>query len=381
MNPKSFGADSPGQLLRISYPNDDLAFLPNLLPPELKLSDELVRLLIKAHRAVGELNGIGQTLDNPNLLLRRLQSRESLTSSGIEGTHVSPTQLLKYELNPVEPGSSKEQDSNEVYNYQRSLMLGSDSLNSYPLGSHLLQALHAELMKGVRGMDKLPGRYRISHVQFGSDARYVPPPAEHVQQLMDQLFEYSETDQQTDPLIKAFLIHYQFESIHPFTDGNGRVGRLLLSLMIAKWLGHTQPWLFMSAYFEEYKEEYVEKMFAISSQGKWTDWLEFCLRGTEQQAKDSIKRCKRFHNLRSDFFARVQGKSKYSNEIIDMLFHQPGLHIQDLADKYGIAYNTAKKNVRIFVDAKILKEEPDNHPKLYVADEILKVANARLLDL
>lgn len=376
MDKSLFDENAPGELIRITYPHDDFAFIPNELPPQLVLDNHLWKLIVDARSSLAELNGIGQTLPNPNLLLRPLQTREALKSSSIEGTYVTPEELLIYRSAPREPKSSTDADSQEVDNYRKALEQGIEMLDSIPFGNYLMRGLHGILLTGVRGKDKSPGEYRNSHVQLGSDARFLPPPAERIQGLLDGLFSYINTEtSEYDPLTRAFLVHYQFECIHPFKDGNGRMGRLLLALMISKSLTDA-PWLYLSAFFDQHREEYVEKLFKVSTKGQWYQWIEFCLRAVIFQSHDSIKRCKAFQALKKEFHNRVESQAtKQSHNLIEWLFEKTAFTVKEVAERFEISYNTAKKNVEVLTKVEILKEAPNTYPAVYYSPELLSASN------
>lgn len=334
-------------------------------------------MLADAREALGTLNGIGQILPDPQLLVRPLQSREAIASSSIEGTVVSPQQLLLYELDPQEPrnASEKSADWQEVANYGDALRHGCDLLKDLPICNRLIRETHAILMRGVRGQNKSPGRFRDQHVQIGSTGRFIPPPHVEVARLMDQLEKYiNQSDDDCDPLVKSFLVHYQFEAIHPFRDGNGRVGRLLLALMIYSAHGHSLPWLYLSAFFEDYREEYVGLLFKVSTDGAWDEWVEFCLRATITQARDSINRCHRLRRLRDDFQQRVTKHSRRTYQIVDRLFRSAVLTIPAIQREFDCAYHTAEKDVDKLVRSGILREVNDQHPRLFYASEIIEIA-------
>lgn len=378
MDKNLFTADATGEVVRLEKPFRDHAFIPAPLPPtwefdRVKLSD----LLGDARELLGTLNGIGQTLTDPELLVRPLQRGESISSSSIEGTYVTPEQLLLYEKDPTDAVSTSEPmaDWMEVFNYSRALQQGCELIDNRPITNHTIRSIHATLMAGVRGKDKSPGEYRTGQVQIGSNARYVPPPPNEVERLMDNLTEFANSvDERFNPLVKAFIAHYQFEAIHPFSDGNGRIGRALLSMMIYKWHGHVQPWLYLSPFFEKYKDEYVRNMFRISTSGDWLSWIEFCLRGTIQQSKDAIARCHRFRELRAEFPFRVKSHSPRTHILIESLFRDPIVSITEAAKKLGVTYHTAKADIDRLVECGILKELGNWRPKRFYSDEIVAIA-------
>lgn len=379
MDPGKFGKQFPGRLVEIAtLRKKDWAFVPDELPPRWTFPDHLWPLLVDAKEALGTLNGIGQILDEPELLLRPLKTREAITSSMIEGTYVTPEQLLLYELDPTEPTSAAGEmaDWNEVFNFSSALAAGCKLLQELPLCNRLLRETHQILMNGVRGRDKRPGEFRVVQNQIGSSARFIPPPASEVARLMGNLESYINADDgDIDPLVRAFIAHYQFEAIHPFEDGNGRVGRLLLALMIYQKLGHKCPWLYMSAYFEEYRDEYVENMFKVSTHGDWDRWIEFCLNGVVVQANDSVRRCHRFNELKKSYRARVPAANRRAHQLLECLFRQPALNVNLVKTLLGVkSYHTAEKAVDALVSANILSVLSEQRPRTYYAHEIAAVA-------
>ncbi|MEX2315699.1 MAG: Fic family protein [Pirellulales bacterium] len=378
MNRKEFTTAATGQLVPVQLATGkDWAFVPHQLPPEWSFPSSLWPLLAEAKEALGTLNGIGQTLSDHQLLLRPLQNREAISSSSIEGTYVTPEQLLLYELDPrdAESASDRAADWNEVFNYNRALVQGCELLKTLPVCNRLVREMHGILMTGVRGHYKNPGQFRDCQVQIGSQARFVPPPSETAKTCINDLEKYlNEEDQQFDPLVRCFLVHYQFEAIHPFADGNGRVGRALLALMIYKLLGHAMPWLYMSAYYEQFRDEYMQFLFQVSARGDWQNWIEFCLRGTVIQAKDSIRRCHQFNALRADFHARVDTPTPRTHAQIEGLFQSPVVTIPSLSKNFDVAYHTAQMDIERLASVGILHEFPDEYPRTFVAREIMKIA-------
>jgi len=378
MDKSLFGNKSPGVLAQVTHPHKDWSFIPNPMPPSWSFPTYLWPLLAEAKQSLGTLNGIGQTLPNPEILLRPLQSREAIESSRIEGTYVTPEQQLLYELNPKEPSSptSKVADWLEVFSYSAALKLGIEAMAEQPTITNVfIRQLHQRLMRGVRGSSKSPGKFRMCPVIIGSSGRFIPPPANEVDPLMTNLKEYiNAEDQGIDPLVKCFLVHYQFETIHPFEDGNGRVGRLLLAMMICWELKHSMPWLYMSAYFEKYRDEYIECLFKISSEGQWSQWIEFCLRGTVEQANDSINRCHRFKELRIKLNGLVKSATPRSHKIIDLLFTSQMLTIPSLKKEFGISYATARSDIKRLEDSGILREIQEVRPRSFYCPELMKIA-------
>lgn len=358
-------------------------FIPDEMPPRWEFPARLWPLLSEARTALGTLNGIGQTLPNPELLLRPLQSREAITSSKIEGTYVTPRQLLLYELDPTEPSEPNEEAASwrEVFNYSLALRAGCQMLTELPIASRLILSMHQTLMTGVRGQDKSPGRYREIQVQIGAIAKYVPPAHREIPRLMGNLEKFINGNQAGfDPLVVCYLTHYQFEAIHPFVDGNGRVGRALLALMVYQNLKHSMPWLYMSAYFEKNKEEYTDNLFRISTHGDWERWIEFCLHGTVVQSNDAIVRCHRFNQARKRFHETCENPTPRTHEIIEGLFDSPVLTIPYLKKKFGVHYQTAQKDVEKLVEQGILQDVPDKHPRSFYSPELMRIAYSDTLE-
>ena len=382
MDKSKFADKCPGELIEIDLPSvsgkskKDWAFLPNEMPSDWEFPEKLWPLLADAKEAAGTLNGIGQTLSEPDLLLSPLQRREALTSSIIEGTYVTPEQLLVYELDPHESTSHTEamSEEREVFDYGRALSKGRELLVELPICIRVIKEIHEVLMAGAQGRFKSPGKFREVQVQIGSSGRFMPPPESEVKRLMNNLELYiNSSDDRYDPLIKCYIVHYQFETIHPFGDGNGRVGRVLLALMIYKCLQHSMPWLYLSAYFEKYKDEYVQNLFNVSAKNDWDTWIEFCLRGTIEQAEDSVRRCHDYKNLKEEFHDRVNSPTTRTHLIIEGLFKSPVLTIPKLAEKFDITYHTARKDVERLVNDGILKELSSRRPKYFYSPEIIEI--------
>ena len=223
---------------------------------------------MEAREAIARLDGVGRHMPNHNLLLRPLQQREALRSSSMEGTYATPEELLLYQAEPREPRSSDDRVNawREVFNYGQALTAGKEILDEgYPLSLQLIRTLHAELLRGVRGEEKAPGEFRQRQVQVGAGGRFIPPPAHYLPECLEALEQSLAAQTGIDPLIRAFMVHYQFEAIHPFNDGNGRVGRLLLSLHIYRSMELGSPWLYLSPFFERHKDDYIDSLFRVSA--------------------------------------------------------------------------------------------------------------------
>lgn len=379
MDKSLFGPVSPGRLVAISP--DEVAFIPNPLPPAWTFPVRLWPVLAEAKRHIGELEGLGSVLPNPAILLRPLEDRESIQSSRLEGTYATPKELLLFELEPKESVSENDRTNDfiEVHNYRRALNHGTTS--SLPLSLRLVREMHAILLTGVRGKDKTPGEFRRIQVAIGATRRFVPPPPEVVMECLDPL-EKSFHDEGSgyDPLVSCFLAHYQFETIHPFNDGNGRVGRLLLSIMLQEKCGLSKPWLYMSEFFDRHRDDYIGRLFSVSTRAAWDDWIEFCLLGVLTQAKDTVARCRKLLAVRDDYTRRLQqiGGSIRLSAIVDLIYDLPFVRIPDLANRLNVTYPTAKADVDKLIRAGILQALDDASSKTFYAPEVFNVAYSEL---
>lgn len=380
MDRNQFTAQAPGTLIRIETPEADWAFIPEPLPTRFETPSELFPLLLRAREEIARLDGVGRYMTNPGVLLRPLQRREALKSSSLEGTFATAEELLLYQLDPRDPASATDPANAwlEVLNYDRALRRGLTLLDEIPFSRRLICEMHQTLLGGVRGANKLPGALRDTQVHIGSDRRFVPPPPKQAEAEFNTLETHMNSDTEIDPLLRAFMTHYQFETIHPFRDGNGRVGRLLLSLTIHRWCGLSRPWLYLSPFFERYKEEYIQRLFRVSTHGDWNGWLAFCMRATVAQAEDATYRFDRLLELQKSFKDRLAKFGKNSRLIIeaDGLIESPVVTIPWLMKKHDITFPTAKADIGKLVKAGILEETSGySRPAKFISREVLAVIN------
>ena len=378
MDIKQFTNESPGRLIAIQADwGADHSFIPDALPPRWEFPGFLWPQLAEAKAQLGLLEGVGRGLPNPMLLLQPLSRREALQSSALEGTFSTAEQLLLFEHDPKQPESKEDpvNDWLEVANYRRALEHGINS--KLPLSTRLLKEMHKILLTGVRGKDRTPGLLRSVPVGIGSGGRFIPPPHGQVENLLDDMEKYIHTiSSEYDPLVVCFLVHYQFETIHPFSDGNGRIGRLLLAMMIQKLCKLSKPWLYMSGYYNRYREEYAQHLFNISAKADWTSWVKFCLQGTLEQARDTITRCEKLRCLKEKYVQQVQqcGGSARLIQIVEELFNSPFIEVTKLKKLTNVSYPTAKADAGRLVEIGILKVLPKIRPATYCANEIFKIA-------
>jgi Fic family protein len=388
MNPERFRNSPSGRLLQVGQGEAAYwAFIPNPLPPPLPLDPPLVRTLSDADRALGELAGLGRTMPNPHLLIAPFIRREAVLSSRIEGTQADLTDLYAYEAGQlplfaeVKP-PPPEADVREVGNYVRAMEYGLKRLDTLPVSLRLLRELHARLMEGVRGEHATPGEFRRSQNWIGrpgctiQDAEFVPPPVPEMQEALDAFEKYLHVEDNYPPLIRLAFIHYQFESIHPFLDGNGRIGRLAVTLLLVNWDLLPLPLLYLSAFFEKRRQDYYALLLRVSRQGAWPQWVEFFLRGVAEQARDAGQRAKRLQDLQEGWRARLARNRSPGLlfRLADSLFETPILTIPQARRFLEISYPSAKATVEKLKTAGILEQVGESSAgKIYTAPDILKI--------
>ena len=336
------------------------AFRPNPLPPELKWTPSLVRAMSHADRVLGRLAGEGRRLPNPHLLIRPFVRREAVYSSRIEGTQATLGELLAAEAGAVVERSPD--DLREVGNYVTALEYGVERLNTLPLSVRFMCELHERLMVGVRGGHATPGEFRRTQNWIGragctlADASYVPPPPG---ELMEHLARWEKFlhDESLPPLAHAALMHYQFEAIHPFLDGNGRVGRLLITLCLQQRAVLPAPLLYLSAFFEATRRDYYDGLREVTERGDWANWLHYFLNGVARQAEDALSRSERMNQLLAGWRIELSGLgSKMPLQLLDVIAANPFLTARATEKKLGVAYNTVMRAVEQMLRRGILHQ-------------------------
>ncbi|MGH7411898.1 MAG: Fic family protein [Candidatus Methylomirabilis sp.] len=376
----------PGR--RISCPGGYTAFLPDPPPPELAWPPNLVRALSDADRMIGRLAGEGRRLPNPHLLIRPFVRREAVLSSRIEGTQATLRELLAAEAGAAVERSPA--DLREVANYVVALEYGIKRLKKLPLSLRLVREVHGKLMAGVRGDYATPGEFRRSQNWIGppgstlANAVYVPPPPT---ELMGCLGEWEKFlhDQSLPPLVQIALAHYQFEAIHPFLDGNGRVGRLLVTLFLVEREILPPPLLYLSAFFEATRRDYYERLRGITERGEWSEWLQYFLNGVARQAEDALGRAERINGHLAEWRVAVAGvSSKVPVAVVDQLAANPFLTVKGAAKRLGVAFTTAQRAVARLEQLEIVTEiSQAKRDRVYCAKAILDILEepARLTTL
>ena len=343
------------------------------------MSPRLVSLLVDASSAVGTLRGVGETIPNPRLLIRPLSRREAVLSSKIEGTIASLSDVFAYEVEGQSPPGS---DVAEVVNYVTALEYGIDNLKTLPISYRLVNEIHARLLEGVRGQDKLPGQFREGpdgQVWIGAprsaihDARFIPPPPDRLRDLFHDWEKFVNEPTQMPPLVRCALMHYQLEAIHPYPDGNGRIGRLLITLFLCASGVLPEPLLYMSAYFERDRQKYYDELFAVSETGDWERWLAYFLTGVHQEAKDTVERIRRIRSIQDEWRELLQDRNATANDLrlLDELFSHPVTTASRATQLLEISDAGARGVLNRLVDAEILTRIESSWPNLYVARRII----------
>ena len=387
MDPNRFKQTTSGRLTQIGAGEAAFwAFIPNPLPPKLDIDLKLMRVLSDADRALGELAGLGRMLPNPRLLINPFIRREAVSSSRIEGTQADVMDLYVYEAGQLAlPGlkpTAPESDVREVLNYVHALEYGLERLDTLPVSLRFIRELHERLVADVRGEHLTPGEFRRSQNWIGpssstiSDAPYVPPPVEEMKQALYALETYLHEDADLPPLIRIALIHYQFEAIHPFLDGNGRIGRLLITLLLVHWDLLPLPLLYLSDYFERHRQDYYDLLLAVSQNNAWNDWIQFFLTGVIDQSRDASLRAKRLQDLDKEWHERlrIDRSTGTMYSVVDLLLERPILSAFDVANRFDVTRQTAINSLRRLEKLGLLREYTGQKRNLrFMAPEIMDI--------
>lgn len=380
MNPNDFDDSSPGDLVPIVEGGVAAqAYVPHPLPSELALSGRTVNLLGLAENALGRLQGSVGRMLNPYLVARPLLRREAILSSRMEGTNTTAARLVSAEAGA---SPSPDAETREVANYLEAMSHGVYLLESLPLCTRLIRALHEKLLAGVRGAQETPGQLRRVQNFIGrsdiASARFVPPPPDRLDALLADLERYlnlEESATQPPLLVRIAMAHYQFETIHPFRDGNGRVGRLLIPLTLLAHGRLTAPTLYLSGYLEQRKEQYVDLMLDASQQGNFSPWIEFFLEAVRSAAEESASRADQLLSLREQYHAKLHTirSSALTLKLVDALFELPFLTVARAADILDVTAATAGQHVGRLEEAGIVNEITGRkRDRQFVAPELLR---------
>ena len=342
------------------------AFIPAPLPPEpaLELAGELPSLLSAADRALGRLDGSVLTLPNPDLFVFMYVRKEAVLSSQIEGTQSSLQDLLAAEAQMFDQDLPRDVD--EVVNYVRAMNHGLARLPELPVSVRLIREIHAELMHGVRGGRLQPGELRTSQNWIGfagctlTTASFVPPPHHVVPEALSDLEKFLHADDGLPPLVKIALAHVQFETIHPFLDGNGRVGRLLITFLLTECGELQKPVLYLSHYFKRHRQAYYEHLQAVRERGAWEAWLGFFLRGVIEVGAEAVETARRILQLREQHRAAITDRlgraAGNGHKVLESLFDRPIVAVNDIQQMTGTTYAAANNLVSRLVELGVLSE-------------------------
>jgi len=355
-----------------------VAFVPAPLPPKLDWTPRLIRVLSDADRLIGKLAGEGGRLPNPHILMRPFLQREAVLSSKIEGTQATLGELLAAEAGVAVDRSPD--DLREVGNYVVALEHGILRLKELPLCVRIIRELHEKLMTGVRGQQATPGRFRKIQNWIGkpgstlATASFIPPPPDEVETCL-AAWEKFLHESELPPLVTIALAHYQFEAIHPFLDGNGRVGRLLISLFLIERQILPTPLLYLSAFFEAARRDYYDGLRGVSERGAWNEWLEYFLQGVARMSEDALSRAARINSKLIEWQKKVAGDSTNAPlRVVELLAANPFITAKGAAEKLGVAFTTAQRAIERLERLGIVKQSGDaKRDRVYCANALLEI--------
>lgn len=379
MRYSDFDENPAGHLVPTVY--NQKAFVPDALPPDFDLS-KVALDLAEAMVSIGELKGACRLLSNPYILIRPLQRLEAQTSSAMEGTYTTADALVVTEAGM---DKSPTAEATEVNNYIRALAWAVGQLESLPISVRLMKGAHRILLDGVdrgRGGDKQPGEFARDQNMIGGasieTARFIPPPPTETIECMSALERYINRENKpvAAALIDIALVHYQFETIHPFADGNGRVGRMLISLMAISEGLLDMPILYMSPEFEKKKDAYIDHMYDVSSRGAWEAYLRMFLNTATESCRRSIRTIHSILDLQQRYHAAAREKSRSNNinAVVDMLFEVPVIQPKHIVERLGITDAAARNLLRQLTETGILQERRNWYPTVWIAGELLNMS-------
>lgn len=384
--------DAPGQYLPLREDHDlHQAYFPEDLPPTVEFTDAIIHELSWAMHALGRLDGLASEVDNPGAIFSSFVYKEAEQSSQVEGTAVTVADIYRYEVDELRggpPADEHERNVREAKNYIRALDAALDYLDTAgrsreSLTVGLIMDLHETLMERGRTdeAEPRPGDFRpgiatiMEKTEQGvSRVRFVPPPADAVEGKMDALLQYAQTGRGWPDLIDTALVHYQFETIHPFKDGNGRVGRLLIVLMLLCSDILLHPVLYPSSYFNRHRSEYTDLLLAVSEQGAWEDWLQFFLEGMRQQANEAFVRAKLLVHQHHEYEVTYEAAPRSVRLLTDALFIDPYFTVSEAAEMIDMTYQSANRAVeRLVADGVVTEITGNEQNRVFKAAEIMDI--------
>jgi len=348
----------------VSQPTGFKAFIPELFTSEkfkIKRDDELISLLSEADRSLARLDGITQILPDLDFFIFMYVKKEALLSSQIEGTQASLQGVFEFEAD-MTPKGEKVYDIKEVINYQKAMDYGIKRLQEFPMSMRLIREIHNILLTDTRGHEKTPGEFRESQNWIGpqgstiENATYVPPPKNEIIGLMGDLENYLHANDKIPPLEKIAMIHYQFETIHPFLDGNGRIGRLLITFYLIWKNILASPVLYLSYYFKKNRQEYYDRLNNVRAMDDIEGWIKFFLKGVIEVSKDSALTAKEVIRLKETLIDKYSSNSLFAVKLINYIFHNPFVNSKKIAKNLNVSKQTAMVLIREFEKEGVLKE-------------------------
>jgi Fic family protein len=378
MDPADFLPSAPGKLAPI--PEGGTAFIPDPLPRQVQLTSRTITALARAENALGRLQGSIGRMVNPYLIARPLLRREAILSSRMEGTRTTAAKLVSAEAHQTD---TPDVETQEVANYVVAMNHGVELLKQMPLCQRFMRELHGKLLTGVRGAEETPGEFRTIQNFIGqadiASARFVPPPPSVLKPLLADLEEYlnlKDEEALTPLLVRVALSHYQFETIHPFRDGNGRVGRLLIPLTLLAHDRLATPALYLSAQFERHRQRYVDLMLTATRRREFEPWILFFLAAIHDAAQESIQQADRLLEMRGRYHQALQQArtSALTLKLVDKLFELPLLTVSSTVEELGVTAATAMQHIQRLLDAKIVVEITGRkRDRQYMALELLSI--------
>ncbi len=337
-----------------------MAFVPNPLPFNLNLNDSFQMLLTSAHSALGRLDGVSDIVPNVDFFVKMYVNKEAALSSQVEGTQATLADVLKVEAKIEE--IARPWDVKEIVNYINAMNHGLKRLDSLPLSLRMLKEIHLILLKGVRGMERNPGEFRTSQNWIGgkdiNTATFVPSPPQELVKLLGNLEKFFHDKTPMPSLLKTGIIHSQFENIHPFLDGNGRVGRLLVTFYLCQQKELSKPLLYLSAYFKKNRQEYYDRLHAVHEKDDIEGWLNFFLKGVIETSEEAVETARKVLKLRDEDIKKISelGRiSKNAMKVLDRLYENPFITLRHITELTGLSKSNAYNLLQKILKTEILK--------------------------
>lgn len=385
--------DAPGQYMPLRTDEQlPKAYFPETLPPTFELSDDVVNEISSAMWALGQLEGLGSEIDNPGAVFSSFVYKEAEQSSQVEGTAVTVSDIYRYDVGELKirdtGNRDHEADVREARNYIKALddaisFLRTAGIERKSITTELVKSLHEQLLvNGRSAEDPLPGEFRPGYAVIeeegphgiGTRIRFVPPKPDAVQRLMDDLERFVQRGSHWPTLVDIAVAHYQFETIHPFKDGNGRVGRLLVVLMLVSSRLLHYPMLYLSSYIERHRTEYADRLLAVSEEGAWDEWLQFFIRGIREQATEAFIRARLLVDKRTEYEQQYADTAKSVRQLSLELFEDPYFTVREASERIGVVYQTANNAVEELEADGVLEEITGNEQnRVFRAAEIMDI--------